>query len=199
MTPMSTDKPKEKRQFRYHDALAVARELEAALAPACVPGRIMIAGSIRRRRLTVGDIELVYQPRVDAVCDLLNEPCGVRNHADERIYQLLGQGILAKRLNKLGRASVGSQIKLVVHVATGIPVDLFAANSANWWNLLVCRTGGRDTNIAIADAAKDIGLRWSPYGPGFQRPATGEVITVRSEAEVFEMVGLPYREPVDRE
>lgn len=44
----------------------------------------------------------------------------------------------------------GEKNKLAVHVRTGIPVDFFAATEANWWNYLVCRTGGEQNNIAIA-------------------------------------------------
>jgi DNA polymerase/3'-5' exonuclease PolX len=88
------------------------------------------------------------------------------------------------------------------HVASGIPVDLFATTEACWHNYLVCRTGPAESNIRIAAAAKARGWKWNPYGEGFSRggPLAGpeEARALRSEREVFEFVGLPYTEPEER-
>ncbi len=82
----------------------------------------------------------------------------------------------------------GEKNKLAVHVASGVPVDLFAATEANWFNYLVCRTGPGESNIAIASAAKAMGWQWHPYGTGFSRPVGlgTEGRAVASEREVFE-------------
>jgi len=90
-------------------------------------------------------------------------------------------------------------------VPSGIPVDLFATTEECWYNYLVCRTGGKETNLAICRAANAKGWSWTPYGPGFTCHP-GEVSPeeyteqhlVHSEREVFEFVGLPYLEPRDR-
>jgi DNA polymerase/3'-5' exonuclease PolX len=47
----------------YATALAAAQSLEAALEPYCA--RTLIAGSLRRRRPAVGDLELVVMPIVE--------------------------------------------------------------------------------------------------------------------------------------
>jgi len=86
----------------------------------------------------------------------------------------------------------------MVHVPTGVPVDLFSATPAIWFNYLVCRTGPAESNLAIAQAAQALGWRWNPYGSGFCNLTTGDCHSVASEREVFEFVGLPYREPSDR-
>lgn len=95
----------------------------------------------------------------------------------------------------------GAQNKLARHVASGVPIDFFTTTAANFWNYLVCRTGGARTNVAICNAAIKKGWKWNPYGEGFSRAAGlgREVHAVASEREVFEFVGLDYLEPGDRE
>jgi DNA polymerase/3'-5' exonuclease PolX len=91
-----------------------------------------------------------------------------------------------------------------------MPLDLFTCTRENFFNYLVCRTGGAESNIKICEAARARGWKWNPYGNGFSRPAsthfasngetiqTPDVHTVTSECEVFEFVGLPYLEPWKR-
>lgn len=43
----------------------------------------------------------------------------------------------------------GSKNKLMRHRASGIPVDLFSATTANWFNYLVCRTGRPDKALGF--------------------------------------------------
>ena len=52
----------EKRRWPLADARAVAERWLAMLAPVCE--RVQIAGSARREKPEVGDIELVYVPRM---------------------------------------------------------------------------------------------------------------------------------------
>ena len=56
-------KKKGKKRFPRHEALAVADELVAALLP--YVDRIVIAGSLRRRKPGVGDIEIMYIPTIE--------------------------------------------------------------------------------------------------------------------------------------
>lgn len=184
-----------KPRFAAHEALAVARELCAALKPVCE--RLIVAGSMRRRRLTVGDVEILFVPKmVEVPGDLFT-----RAHAslaDDAIERLIAAGVIEKRRNVNGGETWGAKNKLARHVASGLPVDLFAATEANWWNYLVCRTGPAESNVAIASAARRMGWQWHPYGRGFSNLKTGEHAAACSERDVFEFVGLPYREPWER-
>lgn len=76
-------------------------------------------------------------------------------------------------------------------------VDLFFTNEAGWWNSLVCRTGGRETNIRIGAAAKRLGRQWHVYGEGVTL-ADGRVIRAESEKHVFELCGVPFLPPEER-
>lgn len=178
-------------------AIAVAKQLCDVLTP--FTHRLGVAGSLRRGKQSVGDVEILFIPKTDTVPDGLFDKMVV-SLADAALDSLFRQGIIAKRKNSLGSEVWGAKNKLAVHLATGIPVDLFVATESNWWNYLVCRTGGAQTNVRIASAAQHIGWKWNPYGVGFSRPSgLGEEIhAVQSEREVFEFVRIPYLEPSAR-
>jgi DNA polymerase/3'-5' exonuclease PolX len=167
--------------------------------------RIEVAGSVRRRRPDVGDIEIVYVPRIGERpgADMF-APERV-NLADEAIEDLIRIGVLEKRLNAKGTTVYGPQNKLLRYVASGIHIDLFATTEDSWFNYLVCRTGPAALNQLIAAKAKRMGWHWNPYGPGFSRGKNlklgsldEEVVRMVDEKHVFQFVDLPYLEPWER-
>ena len=166
-------------------ARAIAEEIKWDLQSSCE--RIEIAGSIRRLKPEVGDIELLCIPKFDRGVDLLDRELGA----------LVFQGILNLRLNKRGIRAYGPKNKLMVHVKSGIGVDIFSTDEECWWVSLVVRTGGKVTNQQISMAAIKKELRFHAYGRGFTSPQ-GEIIC-RSERQVFETVGLAYRLPWERD
>ncbi|MBA7691503.1 hypothetical protein ES703_100048 [subsurface metagenome] len=166
-------------------ARAIAEQLKELLKSSCE--RIEIAGSIRRRKPQVGDIELLCIPKYDGGVDQLDRELGA----------MLFLGIVGLRLNKRGIKAYGPKNKLMVHVESGIGIDIFSTTEECWWVSLVVRTGGKATNQRIATEAIKRGLRWHAYGRGFTSPQ-GEIIC-QSERQVFETVGLLYREPWERD
>lgn len=188
----TTTKPR----YPLADALAIANSLVGLLETWCE--RIIIAGSIRRRKATVGDIELVYVPKMADIQDPDNMFMKIPAPTIDLVIRgLESQGILGRRLNIKGSETYGPRNKLMRHIRSGIGVDLFATTEACWFNYLVCRTGGSVSNIAIASAAQRLGFRWNPYGPGFSR--YGDIRPMPTEEAVFAFVGLPYKEPWERE
>lgn len=186
-----------KPRFPRAVGLAVARELVKALQPVCE--RLVVAGSLRRGRSDIGDVEILYIGRSEerpVPGDLFARR--MADLAELRVADLEASGILARRPNVNGGTAYGPKNKLMLHVASGLPVDLFSATPANWFNYLVCRTGPAESNLAIATAAQARGWKWNPYGSGFTNTTTGDRHLVTSEAEVFDFVGLPYLEPKSR-
>lgn len=181
-------------------ALEVARELTAALRELCEPERFIFAGSLRRLKPEVGDIEVVYVPRVEQRPDP-DELFGrliPTNLVDLKLNEWLRDGIITKRVGPLGGQSWGPRNKLAVHTASGIGLDFFAANQRNFWTLLVCRTGSMESNTRVASAAIKLGQTWNMYR-GFEDRVTGDLLFVPdSEQALFAHVRLPYLEPKDR-
>ena len=162
----------------------IAEDLKKQLSPYCE--RVEIAGSIRRQKPEPGDIELLCIPKYRSDINLL----------DSRITLIMGQGMLALRRNKRGNTTFGPKNKLLVHVESGIGIDVFSTTEECWWVALVVRTGPKESNIAIAVAAQKKGWHLMAYGDGFNTPRG--IVRCESERDVFELIGLPYREPWER-
>ena len=177
-------------------ALAVAQQVEAVLAPFCE--RIAIAGSIRRQRPEVSDIELLFVAKTQARPDGLFDSAQV-DLAAEHINLLLANGILAKRPNARGAMTWGPQNKLAVHVASGIALDLFSTPAAHWWTSLVIRTGPKNFNLRLIEALGKHGYSLHAYGNGSGiEHRTGGKQIVASEADIFRLAGWKYLEPDQR-
>lgn len=183
-----------KPRFPRAAALEVAGEICQALKPACA--RLVVAGSLRRRKPDVGDVEIVYvslsREERDGLFDVASV-CAVNTALDLLIHR----GVIVRRETIRGAASWGEKNKYARHVASGIPIDFFATTEAAWFNYLVCRTGGAVNNTTIAGAAQRKGWRWNPYGPGFT-DAHGAIVPVTCEADAFSLVGLTPLEPWQR-
>lgn len=181
------------KRYPHAEALRVAQQLVEILSPFCE--RIEIAGSLRRQKPTVGDIEILYiGKRATRQVDLLSTE--EYDDCAEHIDRLLKAGLLAKRPNKNGVFAWGEKNKLGIHVATGIPVDFFSTDAACWFNALVVRTGGRENNLLITTTAQKKGFRFEAYGSGFLTRDGYHQTT--SERDLYEFLGLPYLEPKDR-
>lgn len=191
----------EKVRWPHGEALAVAEELVERLRPYCE--RILICGSLRRKKPTVGDVEIVYVSRWApgrVATDMFAAALPI-NLVDECLEVLLLGQVIGKRVNAKGSRMWGPKNKYGRHLPTGIPVDFFEAQESSWWNYVVCRTGGEKNNTRIAGLAKQIGWKWHPYGTGFERssgPDRGRFHVVSSEREVFDFVRVPYLEPEER-
>lgn len=167
-------------------AKAIAEELKGLLKPACEI--IEIAGSIRRQKPFVGDVELLCIPKfIDGVDQL-----------DREIGALFIQGILGFRLNKIGSRVYGPKNKLLIHKPTGMAVDIFSTDKDCWVMSLIIRTGPKDLNIKLAKAAHRKGLHMLAYGPGFRVGDGPTVLTADSERGMFEYVDWAYLEPWER-
>jgi DNA polymerase/3'-5' exonuclease PolX len=181
-------------------ARAVAVALRELLEPACV--RIEIAGSIRRRKATVGDLELVAIPR------LVPEPAGdlwgtlrERDLLAERVAALLAGGDLGPREVAITRADGSIEqgrrmgrayLALVFHA---LPVDLFIVHPpAEWGVIFALRTGPGDWNIGLVTAARRAGRRVA----GGRVYAFGQPLACPEEADFFRALGQPWLDPADR-
>jgi len=169
-------------RYKYEDAMKIANEIKDWLSPYCE--KIIVCGSLRRKKAEVGDIEILCVPH--GVFEL-------------EVFNLIREKKLDYRLNKKGSRTCGKQNKLLVHCASGIPVDIFSTTDENWWVALTIRTGSKESNIKICMAAKKEGLKFNAYGSGFTRmDGSGGKNICHSEEAVFNAVGLPYKPPEER-
>lgn len=185
----------EKKQWPRDTALQVAQEIVARLALSCE--RIAIAGSIRRGKPWVGDIEILFIPRMSTRPDGFFDT-RIVSVASEVIDALLIEGYFSKRQNKNGVFAWGESNKLAIHTASGIPVDLFSTSEERWWVALVIRTGSKETNLRLTTGANKLNRTLNAYGYGTTDRATGETTKANSEQDVFSLCGVPYLNPEQR-
>ena len=137
--------------------LTQASMLSTILEPVCRPGKLVIAGSIRRRKPDPGDIEIVAYPLINSTTkhDLFGNVVDTTNYNafDEMCEKLLEEGILTKRPNKHGRFTWGQGVKYALYGET--KVDLFSCiPPSSWGATLAIRTGPGDFNKLLVTAAK---------------------------------------------
>jgi len=178
-----------------------ATRLVNTLAPAC--SRIEVAGSIRRGKPEVGDIELVAIPSVleTTQLDLFGEVRSVhaRNLLDEELERLIAMRAIRRTPPDGARAAWGEHYKKFWLAAGGqvVQVDLFLAREDNWGALFCIRTGPAAFSQALVTHLK---LR-TPYRQqdgALVVEATGELVPVPEEADYFRLAGVPVIPPAER-
>lgn len=191
-----SNKPK----VEMEKALPIAEQLRDMLRPFCQVDRCEIVGSLRRQRGFVGDVEILYVPKFRLIAaDLFSAKAAkMQNTADEFLDSAKSQRIIAPRINRIGQTAWGEENKYAVHCASGLAVDFFATDEACWWNNLVTRTGGKQSNINICSAARRLGWKYESTGAGFLSLRGLGYHRTTSERDVFEFVRLPYLEPQNR-
>ncbi len=152
-------------------AQSIADEVIKRLSPYCQ--RIGVAGSVRRQKPMVRDVDLVLIPS-----DPWNLEMEVLALARPLQPELSGDKL--KRLNY-----------------NGTQVDLYYATPETWATLLLIRTGSKENNIRLATLAKKRGWHLAASGDGLFNDR-GERIAGDTEESIYEALGLPYQEPSER-
>lgn len=183
-------------------ARRAAERLVTTLAPACA--RIEIAGSIRRGKPEVGDIELVAIPSVmeTTQLDLFGEVRAVqkRNLLDEELERLIEMRAIRRTPpSPDARAAWGEHYKKLWLAAGGqvVQVDLFLAQEENWGAIYCIRTGPAAFSQALVTHFK-LHTPYRQQDGALVVEATGELVPVPEEADYFRLAGVPYIEPGGR-
>ena len=156
------------------EALKLGEEIVAQLRG--VPGvhRAELAGSVRRRRDTIGDIDvLVTASRPAAVMDAFTT------------------------LPQVAELRERGTTKAAIRHREGIDVDLRVVDPECFGAALAYFTGSKQHNIRVRERARKRGLSISEYG--VFRTRGGRRIAGTTEEEVYAAVGLPWIPPELRE
>lgn len=172
------------------EATEQANAVVKALEPYCTT--IQIAGSIRRRKPDVGDIEIVCLPKRQGF--VINQQIQLFE-AIEKEKQPLPEFIRVvdqwKRVK--GQAS-GKYTQRILQ--SGVKLDLFIATPENYGYLLAMRTGSSEFS------KKQLADRWVMQGyeskDGILR-RDGKVYTFPKEEDLFDLLRIKWIEPHLRE
>ena len=169
-------------------ARLIAEAVRAELAPRCQ--RIEIAGSIRREKPDIGDVEIVAIPLPKI--DLFGTPVGGETLLDPLLDRLCGDG----RLAKIKRGEKYAQFRIV---KAGINLDLFLASPATWACIFVIRTGSAQFTHRLVTQKSKGGL--CPDDCRFSEGRLwrgGKPVELAEEVDLFRELGLAWIEPRER-
>lgn len=178
----------EKVRRPHADVMAVATELVRALKDSCE--RLEIAGSLRRGLPYVGDIELVAIPKIETV-DHVDEGDLFKPTAKREVHRLWEQlDLVAGR----SYTKCGDLYRQFVH--QGIKVDLFTASRWTWGNIFLIRTGPSEFSHHVMVKLNEKG--YTSRDGVIIRISDTKAMSTPSEQYVFDLAGIPYREPHQR-
>ena len=152
--------------------LPIAEKLKNELLKHAAVNRVEIAGSIRRRKETVGDIDILVTTQ---------KPKDVMEHFTglDSVRHVIAKG----------------EAKSTVRLREGLESDLRVIKPESFGSALMYFTGSKETNIEMRKLALKRGLKLNEYGL-FEN---GRQIAGKTEQEVFKHLGMTYIEPELRE
>ncbi len=163
--------------MEYSQALGIAERIREQLRPFC--DRIEIAGSIRRKKPEVKDIEIVAIPKFYQT--------GI---FEDGIARIVNQWEKVKGEMDYNRCKYTQRI-----LPDGIKLDLFFAEPGNWGSIYAIRTGGADYSHKV------LANGWVKKGftsEGGYLKRNGNTYSVREEEELFKLLGIPFCLPENR-
>ncbi len=137
---------------------------------------IELAGSLRRRKETVGDIDLLISAK--------------RENWSKIHQHFVSYGGVREVL-------LHGETKSSLVLEEGRQVDLRTVEPHQWGSALQYFTGSKEHNVRIRDIARAKGLKISEYG--VFRADTEEWIGGRTEEEVYNLIGMQWIPPELRE
>lgn len=177
------------------EATLFAQRLVADLRPHCT--RIEVAGSIRRHKPWVHDIEIVMTPRTELVSEEV-VPADMFTPAKTRMVPVRCRGyedvVRAYAHTVVRGRDIATAKYTQIVCAEDIKVDLFTAVPENWGYILAIRTGSAEYSKALASRWVALGYK----GDGGMLTRAGQVVPVREEHDLFELIGLKWIPPTDR-
>ena len=165
-------KPAAEKRFKLAVAEAEAEALAHALRQEIGEGEVVVAGSYRRRRDTVGDLDVLVTGRDGAAI-------GDKLAAYENVADVTAHG----------------PTRTAVILRSGLQVDLRVVPPKSYGAALLYFTGSKAHNIALRGIANEHGWKLNEYGlfKG-DKPIAGA-----TEEEIYGKLGLAYVPPELRE
>jgi len=159
-------------RFLLNTATETAEELTAYLQECQAVERVTPAGSLRRGRETVGDLDLL-----------------VTGHDHARIAEHFA------KFPGVAEVLAKGEDKVSVKLKNDLQVDLRLLDAESYGAALQYFTGSKEHNVALRDRAKRRGWKLSEYGL-FEGD---KVIASRTEEEIYARLGLAWIPPELRE
>lgn len=165
----------QKNRSRTHlsDATRLAEPFLEALTRLDSVEKVDVAGSLRRCRETIGDIDLLVAAEPNHAAEIINHFAGLEGVVDE-----LGRG----------------ETKCSVRVEAGRQVDLRVVTREQWPSALLYFTGSKEHNVMLRGRARKRGLVLNEYGL-FHQDEEGKAdrdrpVVIDSEEAIYQALDL---------
>ncbi len=169
-------------RFLYPVAEKEAEHIRAALATLPEIVRMQVAGSLRRKRETVKDIDMVVSVKDDADDEVR------RKIMDFFTSQPSVQAITGK-----------GDTKSSVILSTGIATDLRVVNDSQFPYTLHHFSGSKEHHIALRRHALSMNMTINDYGLFRGKEPHLELVPCKDEGDMYAALGMAYIEPELRE
>lgn len=169
-------------RFLYPVGEEEAEKIRVALTTLPQIVRLQVAGSLRRRRETVKDIDMVASVADAASSDARRTIMDFFTHQPS-VQAITNQG----------------ETKSSVILTSGIAMDLRVVNDTQFPYTLHHFTGSREHHIPLRRRALSMGMTINDYGLFKSTAGREELVPCHDENEIYAALGLDYIEPELRE
>jgi len=146
----------------YKDAVAIANEFIKKF----VHSEYVIAGSIRRKEATIGDVDIITSEKMKVIATRIES------------------NIFARKIN-------GGEKKMDIDFKS-MRFNIYFALPFYWGAMLFFLTGPAGYSIAYRKMAKEKGWHLDQYG---LKDEHGDVIASRTESSIYKAFGKSYKQP----
>ncbi len=164
---MSKETGKMTLSYAEHLAAAIIDDLKSFC------DRIQVAGSIRRRRPFVNDIDIVLVLKPQSAWEF------------------------SRKLAELNQGTVRQSAKITTIRVLNESIDLYFATPETWATLLLIRTGSKENNIKLCTMAQKKNWKLHANGDGLFNDK-GERVAGDTEESIYKALGVKYQTPEER-
>lgn len=169
-------------RFLYPVAEDEAERMRSALSTIPEIVRMQVAGSLRRRRETIGDIDMVVSVADDAGDAVRRKIMDVFT-SQPAVQVITGKG----------------DTKSSVVLKSGMNMDLRVVNDSQFPYTLHHFSGSKEHHIPLRRRALSMGMTINDYGLFRGKEPHLELIPCKDEADIYAALGMAYVEPELRE
>lgn len=145
--------------------------------------KVEIAGSVRRKRSSVNDIDVVVIPKPEFF---------------SKLSRLNAMGNLQLLGHKYCQNTMWYSLESVFF--KGVIIDIYSATDEDFDIAMLVWTGSDKHNIHLVSLAKKKGLSFTTDDEGIWGIyKNGERLTNNTEESVYQVLGLSYHKPEDRD
>ena len=169
-------------RFLYPVAEEEASHIYAALREMPEIVRLQVAGSLRRRRETIGDIDMVASVADSASDDVRRKIMDVFTSRPS-VQAITGKG----------------ETKSSVVLSSGMNMDLRVVNDSQFPYTLHHFTGSKEHHIPLRRRALSMNMTINDYGLFRGKEPHLELVPCKDETDIYAALGMAYIEPELRE